>query len=233
MLERLKQEVFEANLLLPRYGLVSFTWGNVSGLDRERGLFVIKPSGVAYETLRPEDMVVIDLAGNKVEGALKPSSDTPTHMELYRNFPELGGIVHTHSKWATSWAQAGRDIPAYGTTHADHFYGSVPCCREMTVDEVASAYELKTGEVIVEYFKLHKLDPNQIHAVLVKSHGPFAWGKDAKSAVETAFVLEEVAMMAFRTELLAEGPETPSIPQYLLDKHFLRKHGKDAYYGQD
>lgn len=232
MLEQLKQAVFEANLLLPEYGLVSFTWGNVSGLDRERELFVIKPSGVAYEKLRPEDMVVMDLAGNKVEGDLKPSSDTPTHMELYRNFPELGGIVHTHSKWATIWAQAGRGIPAYGTTHADYFYGSVPCCRGLTNEEVEGEYELETGKVIVDHFKRNDLDPVQMQAVLVKSHGPFTWGKDAKAAVETACVLEEVAMMAFNTELLAEGRETPPMPQYLLDKHFLRKHGKNAYYGQ-
>ena len=232
MLEQLKQEVYEANLLLPKYGLVSFTWGNVSGLDKERGLFVIKPSGVAYETMRPEDMVVMDLEGKKVEGELRPSSDTPTHMELYRNFPEIGGIVHTHSKWATIWAQAGREVPAFGTTHADYFYGSVPCCRGLTAEEVAADYELEAGKVIVEHFTENGLDPNQMHAVLVKSHGPFVWGKDAAAAVETACVLEEVAMMAFHTELLAEGKATPPMPQYLLDKHYLRKHGKNAYYGQ-
>ena len=232
MLERLKQEVYKANSLLPKYGLVSFTWGNVSGLDKESGLFVIKPSGVAYETMRPEDMVVMDLEGNKIEGDLNPSTDTPTHMELYRNFTEAGGIVHTHSKWATSWAQAGRDIPAYGTTHADYFYGRVPCCRGLTAEEVETEYELETGKVIVEYFKLNGLDPEHMHAVLVKSHGPFTWGKDAVSAVETASVLEEIAMMAFNTELLAEGRETSPMPQYLLDKHYLRKHGKNKYYGQ-
>ncbi len=232
MLEHLKQEVFRANLQLPKYGLVSFTWGNVSGLDKESGLFVIKPSGVSYETMRPEDMVVMDLEGKKIEGDLNPSTDTPTHMELYRNFPEAGGIVHTHSKWATSWAQAGRDIPAYGTTHADYFYGSVPCCRSLTAEEVEVEYELKTGKVIVEHFKRNGVDPGQMHAVLVKSHGPFTWGKDAEAAVETACVLEEVAMMALHTELLADGQETSPMPQYLLDKHFLRKHGKNAYYGQ-
>ena len=232
MLERLKQEVYEANLLLPKYGLVSFTWGNVSGLDKESGFFVIKPSGVAYETMRAEDMVVMDLEGKKIEGDLNPSTDTPTHMELYRNFPEIGGVVHTHSKWATIWAQAGRAIPAYGTTHADYFYGSVPCCRGLTAEEVKAEYELETGKVIVEHFKRNGLNPELMRAVLVKSHGPFTWGKDAETAVETACVLEEVAMMALHTELLAVGKETPPMPQYLLDKHFLRKHGKNAYYGQ-
>ena len=232
MLEQLKEEVYEANLLLPSYGLVSLTWGNVSGLDREKGLFVIKPSGVSYETMRPEDMVVMDLEGNKVEGELNPSTDTPTHLVLYQSFPEVGGVVHTHSKWATIWAQAGRDIPAYGTTHADYFYGSVPCCRELTAGEVQKDYEVESGKVIVEYFRKHNVDPEQMHCALLKSHGPFVWHRNAALAVETAFVLEEVAMMAFHTELLAQGAETPPMPQYLLDKHFLRKHGKNAYYGQ-
>ena len=229
MLEALKKEVYEANMALPRYGLITFTWGNVSGIDREKGLIVIKPSGVPYEELTVEDMVVIDLEGNKVEGELNPSSDTDTHLELYRNFPDLGGIVHTHSKWATIWAQAGRGIPAYGTTHADYFYGEIPCTRQMSKGEIQGKYELETGKVIVERFK--DMNPNFVPAVLVYSHGPFTWGKDAAEAVHNAVVLEEVAMMAWHTENLS-GTVTSSMDQTLLDKHFLRKHGANAYYGQ-
>lgn len=229
MLEALKKEVYEANMALPRYGLITFTWGNVSGIDREKGLIVIKPSGVPYEELTVEDMVVIDLEGNKVEGELNPSSDTDTHLELYRNFPDLGGIVHTHSKWATIWAQAGRGIPAYGTTHADYFYGEIPCTRQMSKGEIEGKYELETGKVIVERFK--DMNPNFVPAVLVYSHGPFTWGKDAAEAVHNAVVLEEVAMMAWHTENLS-GTVTSSMDQTLLDKHFLRKHGANAYYGQ-
>lgn len=229
MLEALKKEVYEANMALPRYGLITFTWGNVSGINREKGLIVIKPSGVPYEELTVDDMVVIDLEGNKVEGELNPSSDTDTHLELYRNFPDLGGIVHTHSKWATIWAQAGRGIPAYGTTHADYFYGEIPCTRQMSKGEIEGAYELETGKVIVERFK--DMNPNFVPAVLVYSHGPFTWGKDAAEAVHNAVVLEEVAMMAWHTENLS-GTVTSPMDQTLLDKHFLRKHGANAYYGQ-
>ena len=232
MLELLKQEVFKANLQLTKYGLVKLTWGNVSGLDEERRLFVIKPSGVAYDKMKPEDMVVVDLDGNKVEGDLNPSTDTPTHAELYRNFDSIGGIVHTHSTWATIWAQAGRSIPAYGTTHADYFYGSIPCCRDLTADQVNGAYEMESGKVIVEYFKEHDLDPEQMHCALLKSHGPFVWHKNADSAVETAYILEEVALLAFNTELLAQDAPKPPMSKYLMDKHFLRKHGHGAYYGQ-
>ena len=229
MLKTLKKEVYQANMALPRYGLITFTWGNVSGIDREKGLVVIKPSGVPYEELTVEDMVVVDLNGNKVEGDLNPSSDTDTHLELYRNFPDLGGIVHTHSKWATIWSQAGRGIPAYGTTHADYFYGEIPCTRQMTKDEIEGSYELETGKVIVERFK--GMDPNFIPAVLVYSHGPFTWGKDAGEAVHNAVVLEELAMMAWHTENLEDTVTSP-MDQRLLDKHFLRKHGANAYYGQ-
>lgn len=229
MLEKLKEQVWKANLDLPKLGLVVFTWGNVSGLDRDRGLFVIKPSGVPYEELKPEDMVVMDLNGNKVEGKLNPSSDTPTHLELYRNFPDIGGIVHTHSRWATIWAQAGRDIPAYGTTQADYFYGPVPCTRLMTDEEIRGEYEKETGKVIVETFK--GKNPADVPAVLVHSHGPFTWGKDPAEAVYHAKVLEEVAMMAWHTEKIASEPAKP-MQQTLLDKHFLRKHGSNAYYGQ-
>ena len=228
MLEELKQKVYEANMQLPAHGLVVFTWGNVSGIDREKGLFVIKPSGVAYDRMKPEDMVVMDLKGNKVEGDLNPSSDTPTHMHLYNSFPNIGGVVHTHSRWATIWAQAGRGIPAYGTTHGDYFYGTIPCTRAMTPEEIASEYELNTGVVIAETFK--NLEPDHIPAVLVKSHGPFTWGKDCFEAVHNAVVLEELAMMAWHTEAIANA--APSMQQELLDKHFLRKHGANAYYGQ-
>ena len=197
MLEQLKHQVLEANLLLPKHGLVTFTWGNVSGIDRQRGLVVIKPSGVSYDGMSAEDMVVLDLEGKQVEGKWKPSSDTPTHLALYQAFPALGGIVHTHSRWATSFAQAGRGIPAFGTTQGDYFYGEIPCTRMMTPEEIAGAYELETGNVIIETFQTRKTDPAQVPAALVHSHGPFAWGKDAFDAVHNAVVLEEVAFMAY------------------------------------
>ncbi len=228
MLEQLKQAVFEANMQLPGYGLVTFTWGNVSGIDRQRGLVVIKPSGVEYDTMTADDMVVVDLQGRLVEGRYKPSSDTATHLELYRAFEAVGGIVHTHSRWATSFAQAGCGIPAYGTTHADYLYGEVPCTRAMTPAEIQGDYELETGKVIVETFA--GKDPAQLPAVLVKSHGPFVWGKDPLAAVHNAVVLEEVAAMAFQARVL--NPGLPPMQQELLDKHFLRKHGAGAYYGQ-
>ena len=230
MLEQLKKEVYAANMLLPRYGLVTFTWGNVSGIDRESGLFVIKPSGVEYEKLMPEDMVVVDLEGNKVEGRYEPSSDTPTHTELYNRFPKIGGIVHTHSAWATSWAQAGRDIPCYGTTHADYFYGAIPCVRNLTKEEIAEAYEKNTGVVIADEFERQKIDHTAVPAVLCRNHGVFAWGKDAAEAVHNAVVTEEVAKMAARSEFL--NPDIKPAPQELQDKHYYRKHGENAYYGQ-
>ncbi len=229
MLESLKKEVFEANLELPKRGLVVYTWGNVSGIDREKGLVVIKPSGVEYDELKVEDMVVVDLEGNVVEGKFKPSSDTPTHLVLYKAFPEVGGIVHTHSLMATSFAQAGRAVNALGTTHADYFYGAIPCTRSMTPAEISGAYEAETGNVIVETFK--DLNPMDIPAVLVKEHGPFTWGKDAKDAVYHSVVLEEVSKMAFNTALLLNNSEK-NMQKELLDKHYLRKHGKNAYYGQ-
>ena len=228
MLEELKQKVYEANMDLPRYGLVTFTWGNVSAIDREKGLFVIKPSGVDYNLLKPEDMVVMDLNGNKVEGRYNPSSDTPTHLELYKAFPEIGGIVHTHSTYATSWAQAGRAIPCYGTTHADYMYGEIPCARVLTQEEIDAGYEKNTGTVIIETFE--GKDPMAVPAVLCKNHGPFAWGKDAKEAVHNAVVLEEVAKMALFTEQLK--PDVEPAPQRIQDKHYYRKHGANAYYGQ-
>lgn len=229
MLEELKEQVCRANLELPKHGLVTFTWGNVSGVDRERGVMVIKPSGVEYDRMMPEDMVVVSLeTGETVEGKWKPSSDTATHRVLYNAFSDLGGVVHTHSRWATSFAQAGRGIPAYGTTHGDYFYGKIPCTRRMTPAEIAGSYELETGNVIVETFL--NQDPSQIPAVLVHSHGPFAWGKDPHDAVHNAVVLEELAFMAFHTEAL--NPDTVPMQQELLDKHYLRKHGKNAYYGQ-
>ncbi|GAF64523.1 L-ribulose-5-phosphate 4-epimerase [Bacillus sp. TS-2] len=228
MLEKLKQEVLDANLQLPKYKMVTFTWGNVSGIDREKGLIVIKPSGVEYEELKLEDLVVVDLNGQVVEGDLKPSSDTPTHIELYKAFPNIGGIVHTHSPWATSWAQAGRGIPALGTTQADYFYGEIPCTRPMTDPEILADYEKETGSVIIETFK--ELNEDYIPGVLVHSHAPFAWGKDANNAFHNAVVLEEVAKMASRTYML--NPQVESMNQTLLDKHFLRKHGANAYYGQ-
>lgn len=229
MLEQLKKEVLEANLKLVKYGLVTFTWGNVSGIDREKGLVVIKPSGVEYDGMTAEDMVVIDLEGNVVEGKWKPSSDTPTHLVLYKAFTNIGGIVHTHSRKATSWAQAGRGIPAYGTTHGDYFYGEIPCTRKMTPKEIAGEYEKETGNVIVETFKDKSYA--DIPAVLVNSHGPFAWGIDPDNAVHNAVVLEELAFMAYNTEAI--NPDVKVMQQELLDKHYLRKHGKNAYYGQN
>jgi len=238
MLEELKRKVCEANLLLPKYHLVTFTWGNVSAIDRKSGLFVIKPSGVSYEEMKPEDMVVVDLDGKKVEGDLNPSSDTMTHMELYRAFPEIGGIVHTHSPFATAWAQAGRDLPCYGTTHADYFYGDIPCARTLTMQEIEEAYEKNTGLVIVETFRERAmpgkketgLDPVSVPGVLCKNHGPFAWGKDAMEAVHNAAVMEEVAKMDLYTEII--NSKVSKAPQYMQDKHYLRKHGPNAYYGQ-
>ncbi len=232
MLEELKKRVYEANMLLPKYGLVTFTWGNVSEIDRESGLFVIKPSGVDYEKLTPEDMVVMDLNGNKVEGNYRPSSDTPTHLELYKAFPEIGGIVHTHSSYATSWAQAGRSIPCYGTTHADYIYGEVPCLRlALTKEEIDEAYEENTGHLIVNEFRRMGKDVTAVPAVLCKNHGPFAWGKDAQEAVHNAVVLEEVAKMAYRAEIYRAAD--PAAPEELQDKHYFRKHGANAYYGQN
>jgi len=229
MLKELKQNVLEANLMLPRYGLVVFTWGNVSGIDRERGLIVIKPSGVPYDKLKVDDMVVLDLDGNKVEGSLNPSSDTSTHIELYKAFSNIGGIVHTHSRWATIWSQAGRGIPAYGTTHGDYFYGEIPVTRRMSSAEIAGEYEKETGTVIIERFS--SLNPDYVPGVLVNSHGPFSWGISPEDAVHNSVVLEEVAMMAWHAENLRDGSTEP-MQQELLDKHFLRKHGPGAYYGQ-
>lgn len=228
MLEQLKKQVLEANLLLPKYGLVTFTWGNVSGIDRESGLVVIKPSGVPYEGMTEEDMVVVDLDGKRVEGKWKPSSDTPTHVELYKAFPVLGGIVHTHSRWATTFAQAGLDIPAMGTTHGDYFYGDIPCTRKMTPQEIAGEYEKETGRVIIETFA--GKSPADIPGVTVHSHGPFAWGRDAMDAVHNAVVMEEVAFMDWHAMMI--NPAAGRMQQELLDKHYLRKHGKNAYYGQ-
>ena len=228
MLKNLKEDVLQANLLLPKYGLVTFTWGNVSGIDRESGLIVIKPSGVSYDGMTVEDMVVIDMDGKVVEGKWKPSSDTATHVELYKAFPACGGIVHTHSRWATTFAQAGMDIPAMGTTHADYFYGDIPCTRKMTDTEITGEYEKETGKVIVETFK--DKDPAAIPGVVVHSHGPFAWGTDAMNAVHNAVVMEEVAFMDWHA--MSINPEKGRMQQELLDKHYLRKHGKNAYYGQ-
>jgi len=229
MLKKLKEQVFQANLLLPKHGLVTFTWGNVSGIDREKGLVVIKPSGVPYETMKRDDMVVVELeTGKVVDGELKPSSDTPTHVELYKAFPNIGGIVHTHSRWATSFAQAGRGIAALGTTHGDYFYGEIPCTRKMTEAEIQAEYEKETGTVIIETFK--DKNPDAIPGVVVYSHGPFAWGKDAMDAVHNAVVMEEVAFMNIQTMLLTPGIQP--MQQELLDKHYLRKHGANAYYGQ-
>ena len=228
MLEQLKKEVWEANLELPKYGLVTFTWGNVSGIDREKGLIVIKPSGVPYEELKPEHMVVLDIEGNKVEGDLKPSSDTATHIVLYKHFKDIGGVVHTHSPFATSFAQAGRGVPALGTTHGDYFYGEIPCTRKMTEAEIKGAYEAETGNVIVETFK--ELNPNYVPGVVVNMHGPFTWGKDAHDAVHNSVVLEEVSKMAINTFII--NSSVGQMDKLLLDKHFLRKHGANAYYGQ-
>lgn len=232
MLEELKKQVCDANLLLPKYGLVTFTWGNVSGVDREKGLMVIKPSGVAYDGMTPEDMVVVSLAtGKKVEGKWKPSSDTDTHVALYNAFPALGGIVHTHSRWATSFAQAGVPVPAMGTTQGDYFYGDIPCTRPMTPAEIGGDYERETGNVIIETFREKGIDPAQVPAVLVYSHGPFAWGTDAMDAVHNAVVLEEMAFMDYHA--MGLNPNAGRMQQELLDKHYLRKHGKNAYYGQN
>ncbi len=228
MLDSLKERVLHANLSLPKYGMVKFTWGNVSGIDREKGLFVIKPSGVPYADLKASDLVVLDLEGNVVEGNLNPSSDTPTHLVLYRAFPQIGGIVHTHSPWGTIWAQAKRSIPAFGTTHADYYYGAIPCTREMTREEIEGEYEKETGNVIVE--TIQGIDPTTMPGVLVASHAPFCWGKDADDAVHNAVVLEEVAHFAYHSLML--NPALGSMDSVLLDKHFLRKHGKNAYYGQ-
>ena len=230
MLEKLKQSVYEANMELPRRGLVTYTWGNVSGIDREKGLVVIKPSGVRYEELTPDKLVVLDLDGKVVEGELNPSSDTKTHLELYREFPALGGVVHTHSPCAVAWAQAGRDIPCYGTTHADYFYGPVPCARALTPEEIDEDYERNTGRVIVEEFRARGIESAHVPAVICRSHGPFAWGADAAEAVYHAAVLEEVAHMALLT--LAVDADAMPAPQHLQDKHFMRKHGPQAYYGQ-
>ena len=230
MLENLKELVCKANLELPKYGLVTFTWGNVSAIDRETGLVVIKPSGVEYDTMKPEDMVVVDLDGKVVEGKYKPSSDTPTHVALYKAFPSIGGIVHTHSRWATTFAQSKMGIPALGTTHGDYFYGEIPCTRLMTPEEISGEYEKETGNVIIETLRLKGIDPSQVPAALVASHGPFAWGKDAMEAVHNAVVLEEVAFMAFHC--LQLNKDTEPMQQELLDKHYLRKHGANAYYGQ-
>ena len=230
MLEELKAIVCKANLELPKYGLVTFTWGNVSAIDRETGLVVIKPSGVEYNGMKPEDMVVVDLDGKVVEGKYKPSSDTPTHVALYKAFPALGGIVHTHSRWATTFAQAKVGVPALGTTHGDYFYGEIPCTRLMTPAEIGGEYELETGNVIIETFRKRNIDAAQVPAVLVASHGPFAWGKDAMEAVHNAVVLEEVAFMALNAMQL--NPGLGPMQQELLDKHYLRKHGNNAYYGQ-
>ncbi len=231
MLEELKKRVYEANMLLPKYNLVTFTWGNVSEIDRQTNLFAIKPSGVDYDKLAPEDMVIVDLDGNVVEGKYRPSSDTPTHLELYKAFKNIGGVVHTHSSYATSWAQAGRSIPCYGTTHADYFYGEIPCVRCLNEKEIADAYEQNTGLLIVNEFNAMKKDPEAVPGVLCKNHGPFAWGKDAHEAVHNAVVLEEVAKMAYRAETI--NPDILPAPQELQDKHYFRKHGANAYYGQN
>lgn len=231
MLEHLKEKVLKANKLLPKHNLVTFTWGNVSEIDRASGLMVIKPSGVEYDDMTASDMVVVDInTGKVVEGHLNPSSDTPTHVELYRQFPDIGGVVHTHSRNATTWAQAGCDIVPLGTTHADYFYGTIPCTRRMTEEEIKGEYELETGRVIVETFRKREIDPNMVPGVLVASHGPFVWGKDCLEAVHNAVVLEEVALMNFNSFIIS--PNARPMQQELIDKHFLRKHGKDAYYGQ-
>jgi len=230
MLEELKAQVLKANLLLPEYGLITFTWGNVSGIDREKGLFVIKPSGVSYDGMTVDDMVVCDLDGNVVEGKWNPSSDTPTHIELYKAFPGLGGIVHTHSRWATSFAQAGKDIIPMGTTHADYFYGAIPCTRPMTEEEIHGEYEKNTGLVIIDEFKKRQVNADDVPGVLVFSHGPFAWSTDPINAVHNAVVMEEVAFINYHA--MGINPAVTPMQQTLLDKHYLRKHGANAYYGQ-
>ncbi|MCR5628183.1 L-ribulose-5-phosphate 4-epimerase [Eubacterium sp.] len=231
MLEELKEKVLQANLELPKRGLITYTWGNVSGIDREKGLVVIKPSGVSYDGMKASDMVVLDLDGNRVEGTLNPSSDTPTHLELYKKYPDLGGVVHTHSTSATSWAQAGRDIPLYGTTHADYFFGDIPCARSLTKEEIEGEYERNTGLVIIETLEERNVNPVYTPGILVKNHGVFTWGKDADEAVHNAVVLEEVAKMATFTEMI--NKDADKAPEYLRDKHFYRKHGENAYYGQN
>ncbi|MBU8687378.1 L-ribulose-5-phosphate 4-epimerase [Priestia megaterium] len=230
MLDKLKEEVFQANLDLPKHGLVKYTWGNVSAVDRDSGLFVIKPSGVTYEKMTAQDMVVVDLDGRVVEGELNPSSDTLTHAVLYKHYPQIGGIAHTHSTWATIWAQAGLDVQAMGTTHADTFYGSVPCARFLTEKEVNDGYEVETGKVIIETFEERGLDVLAVPGILLQGHGPFTWGKDAKTAVMNSVVLDEVSKMNFFTQKLNGLAE--ELPQRILDKHYLRKHGQNAYYGQ-
>ena len=230
MLEELKKKVYEANMELPRRGLVTYTWGNVSGIDREKGLFVIKPSGVEYDELSPEDLVVMDLNGNKIEGSMNPSSDTKTHLVLYNKFPEIGGIVHTHSPYAVGWAQAGEDIPCYGTTHADYFYGPIPCARHLTQEELDEDYEMNTGRIIAEEFSARGIDPVAVPAVICHSHGPFTWGKDAAQAVYHAVVLEEVAKMAIFTRQVKA--DSHAAPRRIQEKHYMRKHGVNAYYGQ-
>lgn len=230
MLDKLKEEVFQANLDLPKHGLVKYTWGNVSAVDRDSGLFVIKPSGVTYEKMTAKDMVVVDLDGRVVEGELNPSSDTLTHAVLYKHYPEIGGIAHTHSTWATIWAQAGLDVQAMGTTHADTFYGSIPCARFLTEKEVNDGYEVETGKVIIETFEKRGLDVLAVPGILLQGHGPFTWGKDAKTAVMNSVVLDEVSKMNFFTQKLNGLAE--ELPQRILDKHYLRKHGQNAYYGQ-
>ncbi|WEA42811.1 L-ribulose-5-phosphate 4-epimerase [Priestia aryabhattai] len=230
MLDKLKEEVFQANLDLPKHGLVKYTWGNVSAIDRDSGLFVIKPSGVTYEKMTAKDMVVVDLDGRVVEGELNPSSDTLTHAVLYKHYPQIGGIAHTHSTWATIWAQAGLDVQAMGTTHADTFYGSVPCARFLTEKEVNDGYEVETGKVIIETFEERGLDVLAVPGILLQGHGPFTWGENAKSAVMNSVVLDEVSKMNFFTQKLNGLAE--ELPQRILDKHYLRKHGQNAYYGQ-
>ena len=229
MLEELKKKVYEANMELQRKGLVIYTWGNVSGIDREKGLVVIKPSGVDYDTMKAEDMVILDLEGNIIEGKYKPSTDTPTHLVLYNTYPNIGGVVHTHSEWATTFAQAGISIPAFGTTHADYFYGDIPCTRDLTENEINGEYEKETGNVIVK--TIGEKNPLEIPAIIVKNHGPFTWGKDPDNAVYNAVVLDKVAEMAYKTMTLNRSIE--SVNQILLDKHYLRKHGVNAYYGQN
>ena len=229
MLEELKKKVYEANMELQRKGLVIYTWGNLSGIDREKGLVVIKPSGVDYDTMKAEDMVILDLEGNIIEGKYKPSTDTPTHLVLYNTYPNIGGVVHTHSEWATTFAQAGISIPAFGTTHADYFYGDIPCTRDLTENEINGEYEKETGNVIVE--TIGEKNPLEIPAIIVKNHGPFTWGKDPDNAVYNAVVLDKVAEMAYKTMTLNRSIE--SVNQILLDKHYLRKHGVNAYYGQN
>ena len=228
MLEKLKEQVYEANMELQKKGLVIYTWGNVSGIDREKELVVIKPSGVDYDTMKPEDMVVLDLKGNIVEGKYKPSTDTPTHLVMYNTYPNIGGVVHTHSEWATIFAQAGMDIPAFGTTHADYFYGDIPCTRDLTDEEINGEYEKETGNVIVE--TIGGKDPLEVPGIIVKNHAPFTWGKNPENAVYNAVVLDKVAQMAYNTMTL--NPRVSRVKQHLLDKHYLRKHGANAYYGQ-